>query len=160
MFGIRKGRIRRFPARVGRHGRAQADVRRNVDVLVMADESVYTPQDALNLVKAEAADVLSVYVGKGGIAQAQKTAAIAEALLQSRAGEISLLPALPPSWSTGSLRGLRARGGFEVDIAWRDGKLTETTVRSLKGGTTRLRYGSAEHDVKLATGETHRWTGQ
>lgn len=56
-----------------------ADVRRNVDVPIMADESVYTPEDALNLIKADAADILSVYVGKGGIGQARRTCAVAEA---------------------------------------------------------------------------------
>jgi len=55
-----------------------ADVRANVDVPIMADESVYTPQDALALIQAHAADVLSVYVGKGGIGPARKIAAIAE----------------------------------------------------------------------------------
>ncbi len=88
------------------------------------------------------------------------TAAIAEALLQSHAGEISLLPALPPGWSSGAISGLRARGGYEVDIGWRDGKLTEATIRSANAGSAKLRYGSRTREVKLAKGETYHWNGQ
>jgi alpha-L-fucosidase 2 len=88
------------------------------------------------------------------------TAGIAEMLVQSQAGEIELLPALPAEWPTGSIKGLRARGGFEVDIAWRDGKLVQTTIHSLAGGPARLRYGSITHDVNLAKGKELTWNGK
>ncbi len=88
------------------------------------------------------------------------TAAIAETLLQSHAGEISLLPALMPQWPTGSVKGLCARGGFEVDMTWRNGKLTEAVIRSRDGGSVKLRYGQAIREARLAGGETYRWNGQ
>ena len=99
-------------------------------------------------------------------------AGIAEMLLQSqehyytdpKSGRecyvMDLLPALPKAWATGSVKGLCARGGFAVDIQWRDGRLVRATIHSLAGGSVRLRYGSLTRDVNFAKGETYRWNGQ
>jgi alpha-L-fucosidase 2 len=66
------------------------------------------------------------------------TAAIAEMLLQSQEGQIVLLPALPKEWPTGSVTGLCARGGFVVDIAWKDGKVSGSVVHSKIGGLCKI----------------------
>jgi alpha-L-fucosidase 2 len=87
------------------------------------------------------------------------TSGISEMLLQSCAGEIELLPALPKAWPNGSVKGLRARGGFELDIRWKEGKLTNVTVHSLAGGSCRLRYGAATHDLNLTKGQIAQWDG-
>jgi alpha-L-fucosidase 2 len=87
------------------------------------------------------------------------TAGIAEMLLQSHAGEINLLPALPKAWPTGSIKGLRARDGFEVAIDWQDGKLTEATIRSNLDKPCNVRYGKFTRSVDMRAGESMRLDG-
>jgi len=83
------------------------------------------------------------------------TAGIAEMLLQSHGGEIQLLPALPAAWPTGTVRGLRARGGFEiVHLSWRDGRLERAEIRSTLGGECRIRYRDRIITRPTSPGET------
>lgn len=85
------------------------------------------------------------------------TTAITEMLLQSHAGEISLLPALPAKYPTGSVTGLRARGGYKVDIFWKDGVLTKAVIkadRTKKDKIIPVRYAGLVKSVKLAKGQT------
>ncbi|MCJ8165954.1 glycoside hydrolase family 95 protein [Pontibacter sp. E15-1] len=67
------------------------------------------------------------------------TAGVAEMLLQSHLSEVQLLPALPTAWKDGHVKGLLARGAFEVDMTWKDGKLTQAFITSKTGGECTLR---------------------
>lgn len=86
------------------------------------------------------------------------TAAIAEMLLQSQGGELHLLPALPRSWRSGAVKGLRARGGYEVDMRWAGGRLQAATVRAVAGdgGRVKLRHGAGLVEIDLAPGQARR----
>ena len=80
------------------------------------------------------------------------TAAIGEMLLQSQADKIELLPALPDAWKNGKVSGLRARGGFQVDMTWQDGKLTSATIHSDTGKPCSVSYGGKTVDFKIKKG--------
>ncbi len=81
-------------------------------------------------------------------------AGIAELLLQSHDGYVRLLPALPDAWKNGSVRGLRARGGFIVDMEWRSGSLIQATIRSTLGGPLNVSYRGKVTDRSTNPGET------
>ena len=107
-------------------------------------------------------------------------AGIGEMLLQSRAaGEttrndangqlrgtsssdatIDLLPALPQAWLAGKVSGLRARGGFEVDCTWRDGRLTKAVIRSKHGGACRVCYRDKMITLDTKAGQSYRLNGE
>ncbi|MGA2253177.1 MAG: glycoside hydrolase family 95 protein [Thermoguttaceae bacterium] len=84
------------------------------------------------------------------------TAGVCEMLVQSHTGEIELLPSLPKAWATGSVKGLCARGGFEVNIAWKDGKLVNTEIRSVGGTIGTVRYGENTAHLRMKPGEVIR----
>ena len=77
------------------------------------------------------------------------TAGIAEMLVQSHDDEIDLLPALPNSWQEGRVTGLKTRGGFELNLEWKSGRLVDAKLRSALGGACTLRYG--QKTLRLAT---------
>lgn len=80
-------------------------------------------------------------------------AAIAEMLVQSTSERIVLLPALPSAWKEGSMRGLCVKGGAELDIAWKDGKLTKAVFKAKKDICTKVKLGEQIKEVALKAGE-------
>jgi alpha-L-fucosidase 2 len=98
------------------------------------------------------------------------TGGVAEMLIQSHIRpdakgkpnlyEVHLLPALPKAWPKGSVTGLRARGGHEVDFSWENGKVTKVTLRSKLGNPLKLRIGEKITDVKTEAGKTYTFDGE
>jgi alpha-L-fucosidase 2 len=87
------------------------------------------------------------------------TSGIVEMLLQSHAGEIELLPALPSAWPNGSVTGLRTRGGFEIDLSWKNSRLERARIRSIYGTSCRVRYREQVVPLKLRRGASVRLNG-
>jgi len=83
------------------------------------------------------------------------TAGLAEMLVQSHLGFVHLLPSLPAeNWPNGYIRGIKARGGYVVDVEWRGGKLTRAAIRSKLDGTCPVRYGDKSVDIPVKAGGT------
>jgi alpha-L-fucosidase 2 len=72
--------------------------------------------------------------------------------------QIDLLPALPAAWPTGSVKGLRARGGYEVDLAWADGRLSSATLRNVHGTGGQVSYGGKVINLTLQPGESRTFS--
>ena len=85
------------------------------------------------------------------------TAGIAEMLLQSHSGNITVLPALPKAWHTGSVKGLLARGGFETDISWANGNLDQLTIRSKLGNPLLIKYKEFIVQNETEPGKTYKF---
>ena len=81
------------------------------------------------------------------------TAGIAEMLLQSHNGVLQILPALPPSWESGHVKGLRVRGGFIVDITWEKGKLTDLKIKSLLGNKCNIISGENRRTIDTSSNQ-------
>lgn len=82
------------------------------------------------------------------------SAGIAEMLLQSHNGIIRLLPALPKAWTDGEVKGLRARGGFEVSMQWKNHQLVQATIYSKNGGVSELVYNSKKQKIIIKPNES------
>jgi alpha-L-fucosidase 2 len=82
------------------------------------------------------------------------TAGFAECLIQSHLGSIDLLPALPEVWNSGSFKGLRARGGYTVDMIWKDSKPLKVRIKADHAGKAVVRFGSIKKEFEMKAGQT------
>ena len=87
------------------------------------------------------------------------SAGIMEMLLQSHTGAIHLLPALPEKWPEGSVKGIKARGNFELDIRWQNGQLDDVILTSNKGGKCQLKYQDKTISLDTEAGSTYELNG-
>ncbi|MGA3237510.1 MAG: glycoside hydrolase family 95 protein [Bryobacteraceae bacterium] len=127
-------------ARLGDGDRAESLLRR-----MLTDISLHP--------SGEDSDRVPSFEGNQGIQGV--TAGIAEMLVQSHEDQILLLPALSHAWPNGRVEGLRARGGFVVDIVWREGKLNSVKIVSTEGRLCRLSYGSMATTFRTEAGHTY-----
>lgn len=81
------------------------------------------------------------------------TAGVAELLLQSHEGFLRILPALPTHWKTGKITGLKARGNIEVDIEWKQGRLTKLGLNATEAKSIKVKYGGKDVEIKLRAGQ-------
>jgi len=88
------------------------------------------------------------------------TAAIADMLLQSRAGQLHLLPALPEAWPSGSYEGLRAKGNAEVNVSWENGHLGSATIKAFSDASVTVRSGIHTVQLELEAGRVYELDGQ
>jgi alpha-L-fucosidase 2 len=109
-------------------------------------ERLYTQSTHPNLLNGNG-DIFQIDANLGAMAST------IEFLLQSHAGEIVLLPALPAAWKSGTVRGLRARGGFEVSMEWKDGTLSKAEIASTYGTHCIVRYGTETASLHFKPGE-------
>jgi alpha-L-fucosidase 2 len=84
-------------------------------------------------------------------------AGIIEMIMQSHQGYIDLLPSLPQQWSNGKISGLRARGGFEIDMEWKESEITKLVVKSLAGNDLKIHFNDKEIEMKTVKGEIYNW---
>jgi alpha-L-fucosidase 2 len=87
------------------------------------------------------------------------TAGICEMLMQSHTGSIVLLPALPKAWADGHVTGLRARGGYTVELAWKVGTLESVRITASVAGTCTLQYGTQTTSLAFKAGESKTLSG-
>ena len=104
---------------------------------------------AINLMDLHPPHIFQLDGNLGGVA------AVAEMLVQSHSGELHLLPALPRAWPTGSVTGLRARGGYGVDLWWEEGKLTRAVIRAAADGQCRVRTAAQVRTVDVRAGAAY-----